>query len=324
MRASHLIAGSLALLSLLPLRHVAGPVHESPDGKNLSLSMEFDGIERSYSLYVPAGDHEKEKYPLVIALHGGGGTAKGLIRIMNNQFNKIADREGVYVAYPEAVRRHWNEGRDMPLSYAHRTDVNDVGFIESMIKSLLESHPIDQDRIFVTGMSNGGLMAYRLGCSLPDLVKAIAPVSASMPTDILSECNDSQGTGLMVLNGTEDPQMPYDGGIITVFGVERGEVLSTDATIDYWLKANGCPLHSQKKMLPDTARQDETTVTKYLYSKCNSDVKVALYRVEGGGHTWPGGRQYLREDRIGKTTRDINACEEIWSFFAVPLQSSPL
>ena len=96
----------------------------------------------------------------------------------------------------------------------------------------------------------------------------------------------------------------------------RPEILSTDATIDHWLGVNACPLHSEKKMIPDAARQDDTTVTKYLYSGCTSGARVALYRVEGGGHTWPGGRQYLREDRIGKTSRDIDACEEIWSFFA--------
>ena len=118
------------------------------------------------------------------------------------------------------------------------------------------------------------------------------------------------------MNGTEDPQMPYDGGTISVFGVERGEVISTRATVDHWLELNGCPAHSKKKMLPDVSRHDETTVTSYQYSGCQTGVNVALYRVEGGGHTWPGGRQYLREDRIGKTSRDINACDEIWRFFS--------
>ena len=315
MRANYLIATSLALISLLPFRHDLEATSSNPDGKSLAISIKFDGIERNFSLYVPAGDHEKEKYPLIVALHGGGGNAKSLIRITNNQFNKIADREGAYVVYPEGVRRHWNEGRDLPLSYAHRTKVDDVGFIETMIMSIIENHPIDEKRVFVTGMSNGGLMAYKLGCELPDLITAIAPVTASMPVDILSGCTKVNGTGLMIVNGTADPQMPYDGGMISVFGTERGQVLSTGDTIDFWLKGNGCQLHSEKKMMPDVARRDDTTVTKYYYSTCSSGAKVALYRVEGGGHTWPGGRQYLREDRIGKTSRDINACEEIWSFF---------
>ena len=119
----------------------------------------------------------------------------------------------------------------------------------------------------------------------------------------------------MVVNGTDDPLFPYQGGTITHFGTERGEVISTEATVSHWLEKNGCPSHSEKQVLPDTSRRDETTVTKYIYSECESGTNVMLYRIEGGGHTWPGGRQYLRESRIGKTSHDINGCEEIWDFF---------
>lgn len=278
-------------------------------------SIRFEGVERSYTLYEPSGVYEKSSFPLIIVLHGGGGTAKGMIRITEGGFNHIAEREGAYVVYPEGVRRHWNEGRKLPLSYAHRANINDVGFIETLVKKLSVEFPIDPTQIFVTGMSNGGLMAYRLACARPDLFAAIAPVNASIPKDLLDSCEAAAGTGLLVVNGTHDPQMPYEGGTISVFGVARGEVISTRATVDHWLTWNECPVHSKKKMLPNVSRRDETTVTSYLYSGCQTGVHVALYRVEGGGHTWPGGRQYLREDRIGKTSRDINACEEIWRFF---------
>ena len=278
-------------------------------------SIRFEGVERSFTLFEPSGSYEKSSFPLIVVLHGGGGNAKGMVRLTQGGFNDIAEREGAYVVYPEGVRRHWNEGRDLPLSYAHRANINDVGFIETLVKKLTVEFPIDPEKVFVTGMSNGGLMAYRLACARPDLFAAIAPVTASIPKDILDACEASPGTGLMVVNGTDDPQMPYDGGEISVFGATRGEVISTPATIDHWLRLNGCPAHSQKKMLPDVSRHDETTVTRYFYSGCDTGVKVALYRVEGGGHTWPGGRQYLREERIGKTSRDINACEEIWRFF---------
>jgi polyhydroxybutyrate depolymerase len=103
--------------------------------------------------------------------------------------------------------------------------------------------------------------------------------------------------------------------MITEYGIDRGRVISTEATVAHWLKKNQCPIHSKKVLLPDVAPEDETTVTHYTYNGCKPRVNVELFRIEGGGHTWPGGKQHLREDHVGKTSRDINACDEIWRFF---------
>ncbi len=310
-------AHQLAILSTLLLLPITNHMVSSNVASNarFSPSIEIDGLNRSYTLHTPTGDHEKEMYPLIIALHGGGGTAKSMIRLTQGRFNKIADRDGAFVVYPEAVRRHWNEGRDLPISFAHRNNVNDVGFIRKLITSLVNNYPIDPERVFVTGMSNGGLMAYKLACAMPELITAIAPVTATIPTDILAECSNVEGTGLMIVNGTEDPYMPYHGGTISILGMDRGEVISTGKTVHHWLRQNGCQVHSEKKMMPNTVHHDKTTATQYFYSDCTSGVKVALYRVEGGGHTWPGGRQYQRKESVGKTSKDFNACEEIWQFF---------
>ncbi len=279
-------------------------------------AMEVNGFERSYSVYEPVSRQgDIDKYPLIIALHEGGGSGKALVRMTQGHFNRIADRDGAYVVYPEAIRRYWNEGRNLPLSYAHRNDVDDVEFIRSLIEQLSEKYPIDKARVFVTGMANGGMMAYKLACALPDLITAIAPVNASMPKDIANECAGARGPGLLVMNGTEDPRMPYEGGMITVLDTEQGEVFSTQETINFWLHNNGCPMHSKKNMIPDRDRHDDTTVTVYAYSGCETGARVMLYRVEGGGHTWPGGRQSLKGDEVGRTSKDINACEEIWDFF---------
>ncbi len=317
----------LALLGavILPLLYDAGvansdinsySVNSESDSAMMSHAIEVRGVERSFSLCEPAGKHDDiDSYPLIIALHEGGGSGRGLVRLTQGHFNKIADREGAYVVYPEAIRRYWNEGRNLPLSYAHRNDVDDVEFVRSLIEQLTDKYPIDKDRIFVTGMANGGMMAFKLACALPDLITAIAPVNASLPRDIVNECAGASGPGLLVMNGTEDPRMPYDGGMITVLDTEQGEVFSTRETINFWLRNNGCPMHSEKKMIPDRDRHDDTTVTMYSYSGCETGARVVLYRVEGGGHTWPGGRQTLKEDQVGRTSRDINACEEIWTFF---------
>ncbi|MCK5419527.1 MAG: hypothetical protein KAI93_13490, partial [Desulfobacterales bacterium] len=173
---------------------------------------------------------------------------------------------------------------------------------------------IDSKRIFVTGISNGGLMAFRLGCSLPDKIRAIAPVTAQIPSAIESLCRFDSGVSLVVFNGTEDPLVPYNGGQITVFRRERGAVLSTDETIRIWRKKNRCTSEARATQLTDIAA-DGTRVTKIEYTQCAAESKVVLYRIDGGGHAWPDGRQYLPVRLVGRTSRDINACDEIWEFF---------
>ena len=157
-------------------------------------------------------------------------------------------------------------------------------------------------------------MSFRLGCSLRDKIRAIAPVTASIPSAILPLCRSESAVSLAVFNGTEDPLVPYYGGQITVFRQQRGEVLSTDETIRIWLAKNRCTPEPKMTALPDLTN-DGTRVMKSEYNQCGAGSKVVLYRIEGGGHTWPGGRQYLPVRLIGRTSRDINACDEIWRFF---------
>ena len=278
-------------------------------------SIQHNGQQRSYLQYAPDLDYAEEKRPLVIVLHGGGGTGRSIVRLTEGRFNELADVNGFVVVYPEGIKKHWNEGRKKAVSYAHKANIDDVGFIEAVIAKVNEEHAIDEERIFITGMSNGGLMAYRLACEMPDVFKAIAPVTASIPVDILEKCENIYGTSLLVMNGTEDPFVPYEGGEIKSGRKKRGEVLSTDETIAHWLEKNGCPSHAKKSILPDIDPRDGTSVVQYAYRGCPTDVQVMLYKIEGGGHTWPGGRQYLKEGRVGRTSRDFDGVDAIWGFF---------
>lgn len=254
------------------------------------------------------------KRPLLFVLHGGGGTNRGMVRLTNGRFNELADRDGFFVVYPQGIDKSWNEGRPDKISGAHRKGIDDVGFFRALIEHLVYEYPIDSDRIFVTGISNGGLMSFRLGCSLPDKIRAIAPVTAQIPSAIEPLCRSESGVSLAVFNGTEDPLVPYNGGQITVFRRQRGEVLSTDETIRIWRKKNRCTSEARVTELPNVTA-DGTRVIKIEYSQCKNESKVLLYRIDGGGHTWPDGRQYLPVRRIGRTTRDINGCDAIWEFF---------
>jgi polyhydroxybutyrate depolymerase len=279
------------------------------------LTLRHDGLERKYLLYSPPFKlTASDLKPLLLALHGGGGTHRGMIRLTKSRFNELADHDGFFVVYPQGIDKAWNDGRGDPVSEAHRRRIDDVGFFRALIEYLVSKHPIDSNRVFVTGISNGGLMSFRLACSLPDKIRAIAPVTASIPSAILPLCRSESTVSLALFNGTDDPLVPYYGGQITVFRKQRGEVISTDETIRIWLARNGCAPEPRVTTLPDLTK-DGTRVTKTEYSKCVAGSKVVLYRIAGGGHTWPGGRRYLPVRLIGRTSRDINACDEIWSFF---------
>jgi polyhydroxybutyrate depolymerase len=298
-----------ATVSLLVLFSCAHATRQT--GHTLS----HDGLERRYILYQP--DFKtgySDARPLLMVLHGGGGTSRGMLRLTNGRFNELADRDGFFVVYPQGIDKSWNDGRPDKISGAHRKGIDDVGFLRVLIDHLIVRYPIDSNRIFVTGISNGGLMSYQLGCSLPDKIRAIAPVTAQIPTAVAPLCGFESTVSLAVFNGTEDPLVPYNGGQITVLGRQRGMVLSTDKTIRIWRSKNRCRPEPLTKELPDIAA-DGTRVIKIEYSGCKNESKVVLYRIEGGGHTWPDGRQYLPVRRIGRTTRDINGCDEIWRFF---------
>jgi polyhydroxybutyrate depolymerase len=262
----------------------------------------------------PLKPAHSDKRPLLFVLHGGGGTNRGMVRLTKGRFNELADRDGFFVVYPQGIDKSWNDGRPDKISGAHRKGIDDVGFFRALIEYLVYEYPIDSDRIFVTGISNGGLMSFRLGCGLPDKIRAIAPVTAQIPSAIEPQCRSESTVSLAVFNGTEDPLVPYNGGQITVFRKQRGEVLSTDETIWIWQNKNQCRSETRVTEFPDLIA-DGTRVTKIEYTQCAAASKVVLYRIDGGGHAWPDGRQYLPVGLIGRTSRDINACDEIWEFF---------
>jgi len=238
-----------------------------------------------------------------------------MIRLTRGRFNEISDDEGIWVVYPQGIKKHWNDQRTDPISFAHEENVDDVGFISEIIGGMIEKYAIDSNRVFVTGISNGGFMSLRLGMELSEKIKAIAPVTASIPVEGVSAVQSVRGISLLLMNGTDDPLVPYYGGTIKVLRRKRGESISTDETIRLWREQLQCEGDPVENLLPDTDPKDGTRVHRTSYPSCYNGTKVILYRVEGGGHTWPGGRQYFGKWLIGKTSRDINACDVIWNFF---------
>ena len=272
-----------------------------------------DGLKRSYLLYKPRNLNHRKSHPLVLVMHGGGGTARGLYRDTRDSFTALADKHGFYIAYPNAVKRMWDFGAGK-VSEALQVRINDKQFFAELLNHLTDSLPIDERRVFATGISRGGQASYFLACQFPERIRAIAPVTMPMPAFMAENCMATPDIGLALLNGTQDPIVPYDGGQIVARGKQRGQVLSTKQTITTWLKRNGCVLE------PTTNRYinpvaDNTSVQRIDWSKCEG-ASVRLYRVEGGGHTWPSGSQYLPVRVVGEVTQDIDGSVEVWDFFS--------
>jgi polyhydroxybutyrate depolymerase len=120
---------------------------------------------------------------------------------------------------------------------------------------------------------------------------------------------------VLILNGTKDPLVPYGGGYVEVFGIKRGRVISTDDTVRFWVATNKCPGTPAIEDLPDNNSNDGTKVKKISYGPCSGNTRVTLFSIEGGGHTWPDGTQYLPKRIVGNTSRQINACDVIWDYF---------
>ncbi len=283
--------------------------------RDLELNIEHGGYTRDFILHIPEHYELLNKIPLIIVMHGGGGIAKGMIALTNGRFNELADKHGFLVVYPQGLGKSWNDGRQDPISYAHKNDIDDIGYLSKIIQKMKQEYKVDSDRVFVTGISNGGFMSIRVSRELADQVKAVAVVCAAIPLNTKDAHVDAQPMNILFINGTTDPLVPYNGGEVKVLRRKRGKIISTDETIKIFITRNSCSHIPEVEELEDEDSEDGTRVIREEYTNTETGKKVVLLKVVGGGHTWPGGWQYLTEKLIGKTSMDINACDEIWLFF---------
>lgn len=283
-------------------------------GKISRKVIHWQDIKRTYLVYIPTSYDITKPMPLLFDIHGGGGTAWGTMRLTRSRFNELADEKGFIVVYPNAVKKNWNDGRLSNLKPGMEF-IDDVGFITQIVEKMKEEYNIDNQRVFTTGMSNGGFMSSRLLCDRSDIFRGGAIVTATLSIDYINSCIPENPVGVLVMNGTDDPLVPYEGGQVMVFNKERGEIVSTDDYVEYWQTLLGSSGTSYTDNLPDKNSEDNSTVSVTTYTDCDKDAALKLYKIEGGGHTWPGGRQYLSKKLIGSTNYDINACDVIWEFF---------
>lgn len=271
-----------------------------------------EGLDRHYFMVVPTGLDPLRKYPLVIILHGGGGNAKRMIEFSG--FAQLAQKEKFMALYPDGFEKGWHDGRIAPRVDAYARNIDDVKFIGTIIKEVESKFSVDTSRIFATGISNGAMMSIHLARHLSEKIRAIAPVAGSMAENTDKDFRPAQPVSVLVINGTADKLVPYEGGPVLGERAGRGRVIPTIKMMERWAALAGASGNPTIEHLPDTNADDECTADRLTYSS-SSAMAVQLIRINNGGHTWPGGKPYLPKMIVGKICNDFKAEEVIWDFF---------
>ncbi|HXB12791.1 MAG TPA: alpha/beta hydrolase-fold protein [Bacteroidia bacterium] len=274
-----------------------------------------DGRERKYIIHLPPGYEAAKNLPVLFGLHGGSGNNENTIKFYN--LNDLADKNNFIAIYPNAVAGSWT----MP-GFAARTKnadstVDDVHFISVLLDTIIRNYKGDPSHVFTTGISRGGEFSLFLAYKLSKRITAIAPVCASVPKTVLKAYSFNHPTPVLLINGTDDPLIKYDGGFGKYLGTDEPgdgfDMASTDDVIKKIVTLNLCSPGPKTIDMPNNDPNDGCNATKYSYT-CNS-VNVTLIKITNGGHTWAGGKQYLPKSMIGKVCRDFNAEDEIFNFF---------
>lgn len=259
-------------------------------------SFVYGGLMRTYRLYVPAVYTGANPVPVVLNLHGY--TSNGLQQESYGDFRPIADTANFIIAHPDGAidafnNRAWNLLGVSP--------VDDIGFLSALLDTIIAHYNINLNRLYSTGLSNGGYMSYLLACSMGHRIAAIASVTGAMTADMKLACAPAHPTPVMEIHGTADLVVPYTGGNAN---------LPVDTTILYWVSYNHCNPLPVVTTLPDVAVNDGCTAEHAVYQGGDNGSSVELYKIVGGGHTWPGAPL-----AIGVTNMDFSASREIWRFF---------
>lgn len=262
-------------------------------------SFVYDGVNRSYSYYIPASYVPGQAVPLVMGLHGSSSSGDAFFQYRD--FRPAADTANFIIVNPNGTTlfgiSFWNYGN------IFGSTVDDAGFLEALIDTISAHYSINQQRIYCAGMSNGSFMAYLMACE-SDRFAAIGCVTGSMSVNMYNSCNPSYPMPRIHIHGTDDGTNPYAGNS-TMKGI--------DEVTEFWVTENNCTPTPAITNVPDINTSDNATATRYLYSNGIDGHTVELFKVTGGGHTWPG---TVMPGSSGNTCMDFDATKELWRFFS--------
>jgi polyhydroxybutyrate depolymerase len=278
-------------------------------------SIVHQNYQRKFTVHKPTGFTNTIPVPLVFMLHGGGGTMSNAQGFTN--LNSVSNTGGFLTVYPQGYGvipsggYSWADGRGTSADIA---GIDDIGFIDKLLDKLMVTYNIDPNRIYICGFSNGGFMTQRIACELNQRFAAIASLASIMDTTLFGRCNPKRAIPMLFILGTSDPFVPYSGGPMIGSGAVT-PVVGIDTLINFWKINNQCLTTNLSIDLPNIALTDNSTVTLYKFTNCTCNSDISFYRINGGGHTWPGVSIPAYEIIAGRTNLDIQASVELWNFF---------
>lgn len=297
----------LLIISFIASVACASTKSENNSQEMIHKRIKVGNIEREYYIHRPKVS--SNKLPVLFVLHGGKGTA--LARAKQTGMNFFADRDGFITIYPQGVDNRWNSNLN--------SGVDDVAFFQAMIDEVVRFGGVDSSRIYVMGGSNGGMMAYRLACELSERLAAVVAIVASMPKDIVSSCRPSAKLPILIMAGTADPLMPYQGGLVAKGkgGGDIGSVVSIDETLNLWKNINLCQGQPSKALVADRDPKDGIITEIETWLNCAPGIKMQFYKMIGAGHGLPGrsaDKSSFSRMVGGKSTNDFDSSEVSWNF----------
>jgi polyhydroxybutyrate depolymerase len=311
---------ALALAGLLGVAPAFGadPAPRFSAAGDHDLTLQVGSRTRTFLVHLPPRFAERGPLPVLVAFHGGGGSAQGFQKYAG--LDAVADREGFVVIYPDGSGRlgrrllTWNAGGC--CGSAQRDRVDDVGFTIRVLGELARDLPLDRTRVYATGHSNGAMMAYRLAAEAAERIAAIAPVAGAMQLVVFAPARPMP---VLHVHSVDDPRALYTGGLGPPFPFTRARVEhnAVEPTLARWAGFDGCaaePSVVEERRAPDGGEGAGHAAVLLDFAPCASGADVRLWKLKGAGHGWPGAPPVLGESVMGPETRVILAAEEVWRF----------
>ncbi len=270
-------------------------------------SLSYQNLDRIYRVFLPSGYTGATPLPVMFALHGAGGDAEGMVAF--TEMDLVADTAHFIAVFPQGATVllngfTWAAGNGTPADSA---GIDDVGFLTQLIDELASDYAVDTARVYAVGLSNGGFMTQRLACEASDKFAALGTLTAYLDNLQMLTCNPARPAPMFIMNGTADAIVPYNGNG-TFFP-------PTETVSQWWADLYGCNSTPELVNLPDLDPSENSTITQFTWDECDCGVEMRLYKVNGGGHTWPGVENIFYELIAGQTNEDIHASVEAWNFF---------
>lgn len=285
----------LAIMKFSALLFMLAVVMPGNAQQTLNKSFMHNGVQRDYTIHIPTAYVPGNAVPLLFCFHGYTSNAGNIMFYSN--FNAISDTANFIVVYPQGTllsgSTHWNVG-----GWTTGSTADDVGFTAAMIDSISATYSIDNNRIYSTGMSNGGYMSFLLACQLSSKFAAIASITGSMTPQTYNACNPQHPTPVLQVHGDADGTVPYNG--------DPSWTKSINDVIDYWVDYNNCDTAASINSLPNINVGDGSTVDQFIHPNGDNCSSVEHFKVYGGDHDWPGAWGNM----------DMNASFEIWRFLS--------